>query len=257
MSNPKLVVIISVVAVLSASLGVVVTSRMAPKEVKVSLDLGDGKSLDMTPLLDVPAGGMEAARKKANENAAIATLRSLAAAQAQMQAAALIDTDGDEGGEYAYFSEMAGTAALRGSGEPIDIQLLPTAFGNVSSDGTMQRQGYVFRIDLPAATVAGKTAGLHEGARVQPDGDNAEILWSAYAWPQEAGTSGTRAFFINHEGDVLECPNSDRTYDGRSKRPAFDAAIRSEHPRDMAGPLPLFDQGHTTNDGLGWSPVTD
>jgi len=40
------------------------------------------------------------ARISANENAAIATLRSIASAQAQLQASSAIDTDADGGGEY-------------------------------------------------------------------------------------------------------------------------------------------------------------
>ena len=53
------------------------------------------------------------ARISANENAAIATLRSIASAQAQLQSSCAIDTDADGGGEYGFFGEMAGTAGLR------------------------------------------------------------------------------------------------------------------------------------------------
>ena len=53
------------------------------------------------------------ARISANENAAIATLRSIASAQAQLQSSCAIDTDADGGGEYGFFGEMAGTAGMR------------------------------------------------------------------------------------------------------------------------------------------------
>ena len=83
MSRIQLLSIIAVVALLSAGLGVVVTSQMAPKEVTISLDLGGGKSLDL--------GNMSAtlgdARIRANENAAIATLRSISSAQSQINTA--------------------------------------------------------------------------------------------------------------------------------------------------------------------------
>ena len=46
------------------------------------------------------------ARISANENAAIATLRSIASAQAQLQSSCAIDTDADGGGEYGFFGEI-------------------------------------------------------------------------------------------------------------------------------------------------------
>ena len=54
-----------------------------------------------------------AARLSANEAAAIATLRSISSAQAQVQSSGAIDTDGDGGGEYGYFGELSGQAFLR------------------------------------------------------------------------------------------------------------------------------------------------
>src|SRR5262245_9627170 len=53
------------------------------------------------------------ARISANENAAIATLRSIASAQAQLESACAIDTDADGGGEFGYFGELSGVAPLR------------------------------------------------------------------------------------------------------------------------------------------------
>lgn len=48
-----------------------------------------------------------------NERAAIADLRSIASAQAQLASSGAIDTDDDGVGEYGYFGELAGTAPLR------------------------------------------------------------------------------------------------------------------------------------------------
>src|SRR5690242_1762616 len=54
-----------------------------------------------------------AARLSANEAAAIATLRSVSSAQAQVQSSGAIDSDGDGSGEYGFFGELAGTAFIR------------------------------------------------------------------------------------------------------------------------------------------------
>ena len=84
------------------------------------------------------------ARIAANENAAIATLRSIAAAQQQLQASAALDTDLDGGGEYGYFGELAGSVNYRSGTASaagvvtaavgtviLDPTYLPVAFGNV------------------------------------------------------------------------------------------------------------------------------
>ena len=260
MSTRQLVIIIVSVALLSAGLGVVVTSRVAPREVKVSLDLGDGQALDLGEM----AGRLEGARQSANESAAIATLRTIASAQTQAQASAIIDADGDGGGEYAYLAELAGTVPLRGlDGPGPDVAypaLLPSSFGDVSPEGSKERSGYIYRVYLPGATEGGRTPGLPEAAGggcaaggPLPAPDNAEILWCAYAWPIDAGTTGTRAFFINHEGDLRETANADRGYDGEIRAPAFDAAQSRESSGDMAAPL--AGSGAPANDGRNWSSV--
>src|SRR5262245_65358585 len=48
------------------------------------------------------------ARVSANETAAIATLRSISSAQAQVQASSAIDVDTDGAGEYGSFGDRAG-----------------------------------------------------------------------------------------------------------------------------------------------------
>lgn len=254
MQPKQLAIVISAVALLSAGLGVVVTSAMRPKEVKVSLDLGGGNTLDLSKLVG-DVGDLERARISANENAAIATLRSIASAQAQAQASAVIDTDGDTGGEYAYLGEMAGIAPLRGGTEFMEPALLVSSLGNVTPAGIAERSGYLFRVFLPGATVNERTPGLPEGSSARPDSDNAEILWCAYAWPAEAGVTGGRAFFVNQEGDLLATPNADGAYSGEDRVPAFDVALSAEYPGDMASITPLASLGQTSNDGRAWSSV--
>src|SRR4030095_16704815 len=91
------------------------------------------------------------ARLSANEAAAISTLRSISSAEAQIQSSGAIDTDGDGGGEYAYFAEMSGTVPMRiqnaagaqAIGVATDVlnpAVLASAFGNVAG-GSVRRSG--------------------------------------------------------------------------------------------------------------------
>lgn len=183
------------------------------------------------------------ARLSANEAAAISTLRSISSGQAQIQSSGALDTDGDGGGEYGYFAELAGTFPLRVSaaGAPaagaalpattdlLNPAILASAFGVVDASGYIQRSGYYFRMFLPAATAAGAVAGIGENAggganpAAFPDPNNGEILWACYAWPVDHNGTGNRSFFINQEGDLLQCQNrSAAPFDGTTTVPTFD-----------------------------------
>jgi len=192
------------------------------------------------------------ARLSANEAAAISTLRSISSAQAQIQSSGAVDTDGDGGGEYAYFAELAGTVPMRildtsvtpavpaigavGTDE-LNPAILATAFGNVAA-GRVSRSGYFFTMFLPDATAAGVVPGLAEAATggsgaTIPNSNNCEILWACYAWPVDLNGTGNRAFFINQEGDLLQCANRSATasFDGTIRTPTFDECY------DIAGDM--------------------
>ena len=231
------------------------------------------------------------ARVSANENACIATLRSIASAQAQLESSCAIDTDADGGGEYGYFGELAGVAPLRiwtaggtaldGNGMMLDPPILPTAFAdtvlNAAGEACVERSGYWFKMYLPDAVAGGTILGIPEtgadgtgGATAGnfPDSDNCEILWACYAWPTEAEATGNRAFFLNQEGDLLQTLNNEggqqvvAFYNGIDAGPVFDAAYS-----DMAGdPNPnvllgmgaamgITAQGEAPNDGNVWTVV--
>lgn len=217
------------------------------------------------------------ARISANENAAIATLRSIASAQAQLQASSAIDTDADGGGEYGYFGELAGTDAIRvwTSGGPavgaaanlLRPAILPTAFGNIAAS-RVERAGYLFQIFLPDALAVGgvDVPGLPEAAGggavtgTLPDPDNCEVLWCCYAWPSTKDTTGNRAFFINQEGDLLQTLNPEtatNTYDGATAAPAFGAAYSTADATatGMMARLGITAQGETPTDLQIWTVV--
>ncbi len=216
------------------------------------------------------------ARISANENAAIATLRSIAAAQQQFQASSAIDTDGDGGGEYGFFGELAGAVPMRifdGTGpalstdanDVLDPPFLASAFGNVvaigtTTEGMVERQGYNFRVFLPAETGATGTPGVAEGsaggtaAITNWASANCEIMWCAYAWPVDAEKTGNRVFFINQEGDIASFDNRDQSYEGATA-PAFGAAYDNTVANSMEEGVAFAVMGFTANDTNIWTMV--
>jgi prepilin-type N-terminal cleavage/methylation domain-containing protein len=207
------------------------------------------------------------ARLAANESAAIAALRSLSSAQAQIQSSGAIDTDADGGGEFGAFGELSGAQPMRVSNagvpaagaagiDELNPSVLSQAFGNVDANSVVTRSGYVFKIYLP-------TAGQNPGGIAEeagggfvagpfPDPDNGEVLWGAYALPLDAGTTGNRCFFINQEGDLLSTPNRGAggvavyTSTAAAAHPAFNAAYTGA---DMATDMAV---GVAGQDGNTW-----
>ena len=231
------------------------------------------------------------ARISANENAAIATLRSIASAQAQLQSSCAIDTDADGGGEFGFFGELAGTAGMRiydaaaddqgvDAAAILDPAILPTAFGDVLHDASNEcvvaRAGYYFKMFLPGPTVGGDIPGIAEdglegfggsaGAPF-PGADNCEVIWCCYAWPVDAESTGNRAFFINQEGDLLQTLNNTgatataQLYEAREDPtfvPLFTAAFDSTNAGSLTGMganLGIIAQGLDSIDGNVWTIV--
>lgn len=191
------------------------------------------------------------ARLSANESAAISTLRSISSAQAQFQSSAAVDTDADGGGEYGYFGELSGIDPMRVSNagaaaagaanlDELNPSVLSSAFGNVAVS-MVSRSGYNFQMWLPGVTAGGLTPGVAEDANGGkagapfPDSNNTEVLWCCYAWPINAGQTGSRAFFINQEGDLMQTANRGAAQFSGATAPTFDAAFTVAG--DMASPL--------------------
>lgn len=213
------------------------------------------------------------ARISANENAAIATLRSIAAAQQQLQASAAIDTDADGGGEYGYFGELAGQDGVReyNGGAPqvgaitLDPSYLPVAFGNVvtdGADGVVERQGYFFKMLLPNNEAANPITALPElatggsGAGL-PGSSNCEVMWACYAWPVQSTKTGNRAFFINQDGDVTAYLNNGNgggpIYNGTTVTPGLYDAFSVAG--DMGSEPALAAAGLAGQNATVWTPV--
>ncbi|MCC7014147.1 MAG: type II secretion system protein [Planctomycetes bacterium] len=206
------------------------------------------------------------ARRSANETSAIGTMRAIVSAQMALQAAGSIDTDSDGQAEYGYFGEMGGTVPARVSagGSPgagtlgndeLDPSPLIQSLGSVSQS-VVTHSGYVFQIWLPAGNAA-PIAGLAEdpsGGKLAapfPDSDATENAFCAYGWPVRAGFTGSRCFFVNQEGVILEMQNRGATpYSGVTGGPDFDAAF------GLVGDMSAgFARGGPAADGNTWMPV--
>jgi hypothetical protein len=201
------------------------------------------------------------ARLSANESAAIATLRSMASAQAQFQSSGLVDADGDGFGEYGFAGELTGARPMRGTNEPIDPPVLSMAMAPTDDGeghGVIVRSGYAFQVWLGAER-GGRVVGIAEPMDVEgalapgrgPSADEAEIFWCCYAWPLEPGNTGNRSFLISQEGDVLFLSEVGRygglPRDGGSA-PRFDAAYARSG--DLSAPIAHDEPGA---DGSVWT----
>ena len=174
------------------------------------------------------------ARLNANESAAIATLKNISSAQAQVQASGAVDANNNGAGEYGYFAELSGGVGVRDSSgsastDRLSPPVLSGAFANVATQtgitgGVVTRSGYLYQMYLPSSTAVGVPEADTGGVNTAPDALQAEVLWCCYAWPSSFGNSGKRTFFINQSGDILATKNLAQRYNGAVKVPAYTAA---------------------------------
>jgi type IV pilus assembly protein PilA len=221
------------------------------------------------------------ARMAANESAAIATLRSFSTAQAQVQGTVRIDADADSIGEFGTFVELVGGTGVRtrapgaepaGSdfstqGTVMDPSPLPSSMMDyMDESGYLLKGGYAFAIFLPdTAEPAGwtreelKMTASAPGTRsrtVESVGlrggtgligiDLAESVWCVYAQPSKFGTTGSRAFFTNQGGDVLQCDNTTAKHQGTT------TALQGNSAFLGAGITSELAVGTMGNDGEVW-----
>jgi len=198
------------------------------------------------------------ARVIANETTAAATLRTLSSAQAQFQASVRIDTDEDGVGEFGYFGELSGATGVRDrtggvTGPAITTPILSATFRTVRN-GVVNRGGYLFGLFLPDAVGVGVPEAASGGSDPGnlPGRDHAETTWCCYAWPTTKGVTGTRVFFMNESGDVVQSNNlgANQSYSGVGAAPEPDAAFVSPAMDDSI--LGTVAVGTTGADGGRW-----
>jgi len=192
-----------------------------------------------------------AARMRGNEIAAISVLRNLATSESQFQRATAADEDGDGCGEYGYLGEMTGAVLVRGGNIrlPTDIT---QSMARIDANGEVNRNGYMYRLYLPAAGGVGirESGGGGIGAGVL-DPDICEIHWIIYAWPAAYGSSGMRSFFMNQRAEMMTTEDVD--YSGSND--ADVAAGMAFKPTDPARMTALPAMGTVGADGNYWRPI--
>jgi len=153
-------------------------------------------------------------RRNRNESTVIAALKNISSGQSQLQASGAQDADGDGQGEYGFLGELAGVAPLRGSDALLVPPVLHGRFGAVR-DGRVEIGGYVIEMFLPAKDGGWVSEAKRGAGGGEVDDDAAEKVWLCYAWPVEHGWTGTRAFLVDQNGDILSSNMSAQLYSGR------------------------------------------
>lgn len=153
-----------------------------------------------------------------NESFAIAALKNISSAQAQMQASGLIDCNANDQGEYGFLGELAGAVPVRapadGASSRCEPAVLGARFGQIRG-GRVRTGGYVFEMLLPGpgGTWISETSHDRPAPPVVVPA-SAEVEWICYAWPVEHGRTGRRAFMITQGGDVLATNMAVELYSG-------------------------------------------
>jgi len=178
------------------------------------------------------------------EGMAMRSLMAIVSAQAAAHSMGIIDADGDGTGEFATLAELTGASAGRRKAK-LRPPLLPNSFVPRGVGGDLVLGGYRIRLFLPGSrnppllVVGGGPDREVVPIRPPPyvtrvradsrgvDIDKAEAHWWAYAWPEELGVSGRRAFYTDQSGDIWATERWAGVYEGTHAAPNADAAFAS------------------------------
>lgn len=190
-----------------------------------------------------------------NESKAIAFMKNLTSAQAQIQASGAIDVDRNGIGEYGFLGELAATIPIRGGSRFVEPPVVRRNGLELVRDGIYRCHGYYFQIFLPGGLGTpprDETDGVSEHHRDRVHAPTAEVFWWALAWPVWNGFTGRRSFFVNQAGDVLSGSDWKGVYSGLERRPRPDAA----KPLEGAGAPHWSRAVNTTGrSGFRWTVV--
>jgi prepilin-type N-terminal cleavage/methylation domain-containing protein len=147
----------------------------------------------VTAILSVVAGvavpNLVTSRAVANERAVLATLRTVATAQAQCQIGCVVDRDGDGRGEALALDQLAGGRNLP-DGSRLAPATLPASLGAVDTTGVAQNRGYLLALYLPDASGQALLASTANEALVAPAVCRPGLVVrrvAAGAWPHRHG----------------------------------------------------------------------
>jgi len=125
-------------------------------------------------------------------------------------------------GDVTYAWPRSTQAAAPGGEVKFVPPVLSNAFSRVRGSCVL-RGGYLFQVYLPGKTGWVTEAPTGGACGVEVDATRAGSEWCAVAWPWQSGVTGTRAFWINSNGDILATAAGD-AFSGRAKRPGPDSA---------------------------------
>jgi len=197
-----------------------------------------------TPPEGVEIGEKPGAVTAGNEAVAVATLHTVSAAEAEFRKAAEVDQDGDGTGEYGFLQELLGLAVRRGTDGKASPAYLPPRLLPVN--GVIEKSGYYFRLYVPGDS--GSALGFTGDETPKPGREAIDLQekhFVCYAWPKEAGLTGTRAFAVTDDGEIYETRMEKTTYSGMESVPAANAL----YERDA------FLSPRGGSDGNAWIPA--
>jgi prepilin-type N-terminal cleavage/methylation domain-containing protein len=200
-------------------------------------------------LAAVAVPNLVTSRTAANERAVLATLRTIATAEAQVITARTLDADRDGLGEALGLSELAGTVPVRTTGRRLQPSALSVALGMPQGNGFVSAKGYLIALYLPDAGGTGLLATPANFASI--DSDGAEHSWTCLAWPATRGSSGSATFFVNQEGDILVARRA--SYSGSAAVPPGGAGLCGVGPATVVGGV--LASNTIGADGNLWLPV--
>jgi len=158
-----------------------------------------------------------------DEARAVTAVQWIAAAQAHLLASpagTALDRDGDGRPEYGYLPDLLRSA-------PTDGPWGPPPFETDTDKDILSLPGFYVAILLPGPD--GEPLLRSRGERVDPD--FAEKIFAAVAWPMEAGRTGYRAYYVNHDLLTYDHVNEDGFLSGPGLPPLPSAVLCTRNPR--------------------------
>lgn len=137
--------------------------------------------------------GLLRARMTSNEGNAIGSLRTIGGGEDQYRSSVAEDDDTNSTGEYGTILELVNEAAAVVRSGPFIPQSLSPIVSGIPNTGL--KAGYRFRVFPGDDTGAEFGVSTDEGAEA--------TFFTAYAWPDSRGNTGTRTFAIDQSNELV------------------------------------------------------
>jgi len=233
-------------------------------------------------------------RMAANEASTAGSMRTLVTQEACYKGQAETDQDLDGRGEYGFLCELCGEIPPRKSLEeaagiatpgPVNPVYLSQQFatGGSGGQGFASKSGFLYRLYLPIGTPAAdemsdagddRLADGVIGTSWGTPSDEREVIqrqestYCCYAWPLEHRSTGQRAFFVNHVGEIYASKMSQLSYTGAVDMDAQGIGYGAAYSDDGRGDGYFNNRkarrgggskgkGKGKGKGLGWSDAVD